>query len=49
MFKQWMELVHNHDNGCRGWLFYWNVFPQRESTSIMSGNGKGFTREGLFF
>ena len=39
-------MVHNHDNG--DWLFYWNVFPQRESTSIMSGNGKGFTLEGLF-
>ena len=48
MFKHRMEIVHNHGNGYRDWLFYQNVFPQRESTSIMSFNGKGFTIEGLF-
>ena len=32
MFKHQMEIVHNHGNGFRDWLFYWNVFPQREST-----------------
>ena len=26
MFKHWMEIVHNHDNSYRDWLFYWNVF-----------------------
>ena len=36
MFKRRMEIVHNHCNGYRDWLFYENVFPQRESTSIMS-------------
>ena len=35
-------------NGYRDWLFYQNVFPQRESTSLMSFNGKEFTIEGLF-
>ena len=40
--------VHNHGNGYRDWLFYQNVFPYRESTSIMSFNGKGFTLEGSF-
>ena len=48
MFKHQMEIVQNHDNGYRDWLFYQNVFPQRESTSIMSFNGKGFILEGLF-
>ena len=48
MFKHWMEIVHNHDNGYCDWLFYWNVFPQREPTSVMSFNGKGFTLKGLF-
>ena len=37
-----MEIVHNHDNYHLDWLFHWNIFPLRESTSIMSGNGKGF-------
>ena len=41
MFKDWMEIVHNHDNGYLDWLFQRNVFPLREWTSIMSGNGKG--------
>ena len=45
MFKHWMEIVRNLDNGYRDWLFYWNSFPQR--TSIMSGSGKGSTSEGL--
>ena len=30
MFKQWMEIVHNHDNGFLDWLFHWNVFPLRD-------------------
>ena len=38
MFKHRMEIVHNYGNGYRDWLFYQNVFPQRESTSIMSFN-----------
>ena len=43
MFKHWMEIVHNHDNGYLDWLllFHQNVFPLRESTSKMSSNGKG--------
>ena len=48
MFKHWMEIVHDHDNGCRALLFYQNVFPQRESNSTMCFNGKGFTLKGLF-
>ena len=48
MFKHWMEIVHNHANGYHDWLFYRNVLSQRESTSIRSFNGKGFTIEGLF-
>ena len=32
-----MDTVHNQ-----------NIFPLRESNSIMSGNGKGFTFEDLF-
>ena len=48
MFKHQMEIVHNHDNGYLDWLFHQNVFPLRESTSTMSGNGKGFTLEDLF-
>ena len=38
MFKHCMETVHNHDNGFLDCLFHQNVFPLRESTSIMSGN-----------
>ena len=45
MFKHWMEIVHNHDNSYLDWLFHQNVFPLRESSSIMSCNGKGFTLE----
>ena len=37
MFKQWMDTVHNQ-----------NVFPLRESNSVVSGNCKGFTLEDLF-
>ena len=48
MFKQLMEIVHNHDNDHLDWLFHWNIFPLRESTSIMSGSGKGFTLGELF-
>ena len=48
MFTHWMEIVHIDDNGYRYWLFYWNVSPQKESTSKMSVNGKGFTLKGLF-
>ena len=33
-----MEIVHNDH---LDWLFHWNIFPLRESTSIMSGIGKG--------
>ena len=36
-----MEIVHNYDNDHLDWLFHKNSFPPRESTSIMSGNGKG--------
>ena len=48
MFKHRMEIVHNHGNDYRDWLFYQNVFPQRESTFIMYFNDKAFTLEGLF-
>ena len=48
MFRQRMEIVHNHGNGYRDWLFCQNVFPLRESGSIMSFNGKGFRIEGSF-
>ena len=48
MFKHRMEIVYNYGNGHHDWLFYQNVFPWRESTSIMSFSGKGFTIEGLF-
>ena len=43
-----MGIVHNHDNDHLDWLFHQNIFPLRESTSIMSGNGKRFTLEELF-
>ena len=36
-----MEIMPNYDNDHLDWLFHWNIFPLRESTSIMSGNGKG--------
>ena len=45
MFKNWMEIVHNHDNGYLDRLFPQNGFSLRESTSLMSSNGKGFTLE----
>ena len=48
MFQHDMEIVHNHGNGYLDWLFHKNVFLPRESNSIMSGNGKGFTLEELF-
>ena len=49
MFKYGMEIVHNHDNGYRDWLLYWNIFlRENESTPITSFNGKGFTLEVLF-
>ena len=48
MFKHRMVIVQNHGNGYRDWLFYQNVFPLRESTSIISFNGKGSTLEVLF-
>ena len=32
--------MHNLDNRYLNWLFRQNVFPLRESTSIMSGNSK---------
>ena len=40
-----MKIVHNHDNDHLDRLFHQNILPLRESTSIMSGNGKGFTLE----
>ena len=43
-----MEIVHYHDNDHLDWLFHQDIFPLRESTSKMSGNGKGFTFEKLF-
>ena len=43
-----MEIVHHHANGYLDWLFYENVFPLRESASIISGSGKGFTYEESF-
>ena len=39
-FNHWMEIAHNLDNRYLDWLFQQNVFPLRELTSIMSGNGK---------
>ena len=48
MFKHYMEIVHNHDNGYLDWLSHQNVFLLRESYSIMSGNCKEFTLEELF-
>ena len=48
MFKHWIEIVHNHDNVYLDWLFHQNVFPLRESTSIMSDNGEGFALEEVF-
>ena len=48
MFKHWMETVYNYDQWLSYWLFHQNVFPLRDSNSIMSGNGKGFTLEELF-
>ena len=47
MFKHWIEILHEHDNGCLDWLFNQNVFPVRESASIMYGNSKGFKLEEL--
>ena len=48
MFKHLMEILQNHHmtilNGC----FTRTFFSLRESTSIMSGNGKGFTIEEIF-
>ena len=40
MFNHRMEIVHNHDNDHLDWLFHKNIFLLRESTSVMSGNGK---------
>ena len=48
MFNHWIEIVHIHGNGCLDWMFNQNAFPLRESTSIISGNGKGFTLEEVF-
>ena len=45
MLNHWMEIVRNHDNAYLDWLFHQNVFPLRESTSIMSGGGKELTLE----
>ena len=48
MFKHSVEIVHSHDNGYLDWSFHQNVFPLRDSNSIMSGSGIGFTFEELF-
>ena len=48
MFKHWIEILHENDNGYLDWLFNQNVFPLRESASVMSGNGTGFKLEELF-
>ena len=48
MFKHWKEIVHNHGNGHLDWLFHWNVFPLRESNSIILVMAKAFTLEELF-
>ena len=37
-----------NDNGYLDWLFHQNVFPLRESNSVLSGEGKGCTFEELF-
>ena len=42
MFKHWMEIAHNHDNSYLDWSFHQNVFPSRDTNSIMFSNGKGF-------
>ena len=36
-----MEIVRNHDNDHLDWLFHWNIFPLRESTSICLTMAKG--------
>ena len=43
-----VQALHNHDNDHLDWFFQQNIFPLRDSTFIMSGNGKGFTLEELF-
>ena len=43
-----MEIVYNHHNDYLDWLLHQNFFLLRGSTSIISGNGKGFTLEELF-
>ena len=48
MFKHWIKILHEHDNGCLDRLFNQNVFLLRESASIVSGNIKGFRLEELF-
>ena len=30
-----MEIVHNLDNDHLDWLFHWNIFPLKESASIL--------------
>ena len=45
---QAMDECSAYGNDYLNWLFHQNVFPRRESNSIMSGNGKGFTLEKLF-
>ena len=34
-------IVHNHDNDHLDWLFHWNIFPLRESTSMCLAMAKG--------
>ena len=49
MFKHQKEIVHNHGNGYRDWFGLQEHFSlERESTFIISFNGKGFTVDALF-
>ena len=48
MFKHWMDIRHNHDNGYLDCFYHQKVVPLGESTSIISGNGKGLALEELF-
>ena len=48
MFKHWVKVMHYRNNGYLDWLFHQNVFPLRDSNSVMSGNDKGFTLEEFF-
>ena len=47
MFKHCLKIVDYYDNDNLDLLFHQNVFPLGNSTSIRSGNRKGFTFEEL--